>query len=89
MSLTGDRFQKTAGVAQLVRDGRERLNAIPGVEASAFASACRSEDSFGLHFNIVGSPVDETQMTGRWLDERLTRLLRCFQDSYPARPRLY
>ncbi len=35
MSLTGDRFQKTAGVAQLVRNGRERLNSIPGVEASA------------------------------------------------------
>ena len=38
MSLTGDRFQKTAGVAQLVRDGRERLNAIPGIETSASAS---------------------------------------------------
>ena len=31
MSLTGDRFQKTAGVAQLSREGRDRLNAIPGV----------------------------------------------------------
>ena len=35
MSLTGDKYQKTAGVAQLIRDARERLNAIPGVEASA------------------------------------------------------
>jgi hypothetical protein len=34
MSLTGDRFQKAAGVAQLVRNGREPLNSIPGVEAS-------------------------------------------------------
>ena len=33
MSLTGDRFEKTAGVAQLARLGRERINAIPGVEA--------------------------------------------------------
>lgn len=37
MSLNGDRFQKTAGVAQLSRDGRDRLNAISGVEVSAAA----------------------------------------------------
>ena len=43
MSLTGDRFQKTAGVAQLVRNGRERLNAIPGVEISASVAVCRSK----------------------------------------------
>jgi putative ABC transport system permease protein len=42
MSLTGDRFLKTAGVAQLARDGRERLNAIPGVEQSRPPAACRS-----------------------------------------------
>ena len=36
MSLTEDRFSKTAGVAQLSRDGRQRLNAIPGVEYSTF-----------------------------------------------------
>ena len=36
MSLTGDQFKKTAGVAQISHDGRERLNAIPGVEISAF-----------------------------------------------------
>ncbi len=29
MSLTGDRYQKTAGVAQLVRDGRERAQCHP------------------------------------------------------------
>ena len=33
MSLNGQRYQKTAGVVQLSRDGRDRLNAIPGVEA--------------------------------------------------------
>ena len=29
MSLIGNRYQKTAGVAQFSRDGRERVNAIP------------------------------------------------------------
>jgi putative ABC transport system permease protein len=64
MSLTGDRFQKTAGVAQLVRDGRERLNAIPGVEASASSCCLPLEGGFGLPFIVVGRPVDKTLQQG-------------------------
>jgi putative ABC transport system permease protein len=56
MSLTGDRFQKTAAVAQLARAGRERLNAIPGVEASASTCCIPLEGGFGLPFTIVGRP---------------------------------
>jgi putative ABC transport system permease protein len=59
MSLTGDRFQKTAGVAQLVRDGRERLNAIPGIETSASVSCLPMDSNVGLNFNIVGKPADD------------------------------
>jgi predicted permease len=58
MSLTGDRFQKTAGVAELSRDGRERLNAIPGVEDSAFTCCLPIQGQFGLDFTVVGRPVD-------------------------------
>ncbi len=58
MSLTGDRFQKTAGVAQLSRDGRDRLNAIPGVELSASTCCLPIQGEFGLPFTIVGRPVD-------------------------------
>jgi putative ABC transport system permease protein len=64
MSLTGDRFQKTAGVAQLVRNGRERLNAIPGIEASASSCCLPMEGGFGLPFNIIGRPVDDKKLTG-------------------------
>jgi putative ABC transport system permease protein len=64
MSLTGDRFQKTAGVAQLVRDGRERLNAIPGVEVSASTCCLPMEGGFGLPFLVVGRPVDKGQPVG-------------------------
>ena len=32
MSVSGDRFQTTGPVAQVIRDGRDRLMAIPGVE---------------------------------------------------------
>jgi putative ABC transport system permease protein len=64
MSLTGDRFQKTAGVAQLARNGRERLNAIPGVETSASTCCLPLEGGFGLPFIVVGRPVDKTQQPG-------------------------
>jgi predicted permease len=59
MSLTGDRFQKTAGVAQLSRDGRERLNAIPGVEVSASTCCLPLEGGFGLPFHVVGRPPEK------------------------------
>jgi len=58
MSLTGERYEKTAGVAQLSRDGRERLNAIPGVEDSAFTCCLPIQGQFGLPFTIAGRPVD-------------------------------
>ncbi|HXP07012.1 MAG TPA: ABC transporter permease [Acidobacteriaceae bacterium] len=56
MSLTGDQFQKTAGVAQVSHDGRERLNALPGVEISAFTCCLPLEGGYGLPFNIIGRP---------------------------------
>ena len=56
MSLTGDRYQKTAGVAQLSREGRDRLNAIPGVEDSASTCCLPIQGQFGLPFTIVGRP---------------------------------
>jgi putative ABC transport system permease protein len=59
MSLTGDRFQKTAAVAQLVRDGLQRLDAIPGIETSTSVSCLPMDSNVGLNFNIVGKPVDE------------------------------
>jgi putative ABC transport system permease protein len=69
MSLTGDRFQKTAGVAQLVRDGRERLNAVPGVEVSASTCCLPMEGGFGLPFEVVGRPVNKGQQVGAgWMN---------------------
>jgi putative ABC transport system permease protein len=63
MSLTGDRYQKTAGVAQLSRDGRDRLNAIPGVEESASTCCLPIQGQFGLPFLIVGRPPVEGKDT--------------------------
>ncbi|MEG9436620.1 ABC transporter permease [Edaphobacter sp. HDX4] len=64
MSLTGDRFQKTAGVAQLVELGRERVNAIPGVEASASSCCLPLEGGFGLPFIVVGRSLGKDKQTG-------------------------
>ncbi len=70
MSLTGDRFMKTAGVAQVSRDGRERLDAIPGVEASALGCCVPLEGGYGLPFNIIGRPTGKSPWTGGagWMD---------------------
>ena len=70
MSLTGDRFQKTAGVAQLVRNARERLNAIPGVEVSASTCCLPLEGGFGLPFSVIGRPTGKNPYTGGagWLN---------------------
>jgi predicted permease len=56
MSLTGARFEKAAGVNQLVRDARRRIESLPGV--TAFASTCclPLEGGFGLPFEIEGRP---------------------------------
>jgi predicted permease len=63
MSLTGDRYQKTAGVAQLSRDGRDRLNAVPGVEESASTCCLPIQGQFGLPFLIMGRPPVEEKDT--------------------------
>jgi putative ABC transport system permease protein len=68
MSLNGKRFQKTAGVAQLLRNGRERLNAIPGVDVSAAAYWLPILVGDALPFQIVGQPVDKDHQYGsRWM----------------------
>ncbi|MGB6481969.1 MAG: ABC transporter permease [Candidatus Acidiferrales bacterium] len=56
MSVTGSRFQKTAGVAQLVEDARRRVEAVPGVEAMATTCCLPLEGGLGLPFSIEGKP---------------------------------
>jgi predicted permease len=58
MSLSGPRFQKTAAVAQVVRDGLERLRAVPGVEEASATCCVPLEGGYGLPFRIVGRPAE-------------------------------
>ncbi|HLJ76962.1 MAG TPA: ABC transporter permease, partial [Acidobacteriaceae bacterium] len=64
MSLTSDRYQKTAAVAQLSLEGRERIAAIPGVEAVTSTCCLPLEGGFGLPFDIVGRPHGNDPSTG-------------------------
>ncbi|MGC1186495.1 MAG: ABC transporter permease [Candidatus Acidiferrales bacterium] len=57
MSLTGARFEKSAGVDQLERDGRQRLEALPGVAAAAMTCCLPLQGGFGLPFTIEGRPL--------------------------------
>ena len=54
MALNGPQFQKTAGVAQLVRVVRERLDSTPGVLTAAATNSMPLVGGFGLPFTIVG-----------------------------------
>jgi len=64
MSISGERFLKTAGVAQVIHDGTERINAVPGVTASAAACCLPLQGGFGLPFNIVGRANGSNPNTG-------------------------
>jgi putative ABC transport system permease protein len=64
MSISGDRFQKTAGVAQLVKDGTDRLTALPGVTDAAATCCLPLDGGFGLGFNIVGRSNGKNPITG-------------------------
>ena len=57
MSTTGPRFEKTAGVAQVVRAGKERLEALPGVKAAGTSCCIPLEGGFGLPIIVVGRPL--------------------------------
>ena len=58
MSLTGARFEKAAAVGQLMRDGRERLEALPEVDAAAASCCVPLQGGFGLGFIIEGRPLE-------------------------------
>ena len=65
ISLTGDRYQSTAAVAQMVEEGRRRLAALPGVEDSTFTCCLPIQRELGQPFTIVGRPApDPKDMPG-------------------------
>jgi predicted permease len=69
MALAGPRFEKTAGVNQIVRDAIRRMDALPGVVAAGASYSLPIEGGFGIPFNIVGRPVSNARYDGRgWIN---------------------
>jgi putative ABC transport system permease protein len=64
MSMSGDRFQTTGPVAQIIRDGRDRLMAIPGVEDAGVSNCLPLQGGFGMIFDVVGRPKGNEPFTG-------------------------
>jgi predicted permease len=53
-SLSGSRYASTESVAQVVRTGRERLTAMPGVIEAGTSCCVPTQFSSNLPFNVVG-----------------------------------
>jgi putative ABC transport system permease protein len=58
MSLAGPRFASTSNVAQVMRDGVERLRSVSGVETAATTCCVPLEGGYGLPFVIPGRPLE-------------------------------
>jgi predicted permease len=67
MSLTGPRFQKTAALDQLIRDGVQRVGALPGVAVATATCCIPLENGYGLPFAVVGRPVEGPSLGAGWL----------------------
>ena len=64
MSLSGPRFQQTAAVDRLVRDGTERLRSLPGIAYAATTCCVPLEGGYGLPFVVVGRPLTDGPFHG-------------------------
>jgi predicted permease len=64
MSLTGPKYLKSMGVEQTVRDGVERIRAIPGVIDATATCCVPLQGGYGLPFQIVGRPLTDGQYHG-------------------------
>jgi putative ABC transport system permease protein len=64
MSLAGKRYGTSAAIEGLVRDGTERIRALPGVKAASAACCIPLEGGYGLPFLIVGRPTEKSPFHG-------------------------
>jgi len=80
MSLAGTRFQKTAGVAQFVREAEQRVESLAGVTALATTSSVPLEPIFFLPFSIEGRPLANDRYHGgadyRYVSSRYFEVFR-------------
>ncbi len=58
MSLRGDRFKSASAVGELMREGAERVQALPGVDVASAAIGVPLQGGFGLPVIIEGRPLN-------------------------------
>jgi predicted permease len=58
MSLTGPQYQDSQTVEQLIRNGADRIRALPGVVDVGATCCVPLQGGYGLPFTIVGRPVE-------------------------------
>jgi putative ABC transport system permease protein len=63
MSMTGPKYLKSMGVADTIRDGLERVRALPGVVLATATCCVPLQGGYGLPFNIVGKPPTQGPFT--------------------------
>jgi putative ABC transport system permease protein len=56
MSVSGDRFQKTAPVAQMIQEGTDLLHGIPGIIDAGVSNCLPMAGGFEMTFDVVGRP---------------------------------
>ncbi len=64
MSFSGDRFQKTAPVQQVIHDGSDRVLTVPGVVDVGVTNGLPMVNGFGMTFDVVGRPKGNSPATG-------------------------
>jgi predicted permease len=64
MSLTGPQYVKSASVDQLIRNGVERLRALPGVVEASATCCVPLQGGYGLPFVVVGRPLQDGPFHG-------------------------
>ena len=69
MALTGPRFHQTAPVAQLVRQARERINALPGVVDSASTVSLPLQPVHRIPVDVLAQPAGSAPNKGsaQWI----------------------
>jgi putative ABC transport system permease protein len=64
MSVSGDRFQTTAPVAQVIQQGTDRLHTVPGVIDAGVSNCLPMAGGFGMGFDVVGRPRGGANSSG-------------------------
>ena len=64
MSLAGQRFLTSAAIDRLVREGTQRIRALPGVVSASATCCVPLEGGYGLPFIITGRPLNNGPFHG-------------------------